>query len=123
MWIAPSDFSSSVEIPERMLAGTGSIVRMSSPVESARRSVSATTAASSSATAGRAARRIRMCSAPITSVVSPKIAVPPAATTRSNIAPIAGLPATPEVGSDPPHLTPSVSSETGQGSRRSREAS
>lgn len=42
--IAPSDFSSSVEIPPAILAGIGFIVRISSPVAFARASDSAATA-------------------------------------------------------------------------------
>src|SRR3954470_20705080 len=54
-------------------------------------------------TSGRTARRVSRCSARYISVVSPRTAVPPCATTRSAATPSAGLAVTPELPSDPPH--------------------
>ena len=64
-----------------------------------------------------------MCSAPMNSVVSDRMEVPPAATMRSLISPMTGLAARPLVGSEPPHSVPTMSSEMGNSSFWSMEAS
>jgi hypothetical protein len=68
----------------------------------------------SAATFGVAARAARICSAPISSVTSVKIARPPAATTRSVTQSRAGFAASPEVASVPPHFSPRQNSERGK---------
>ena len=60
----------------------------------------------SPATCGVLPLPARICSAPISSVTSVKIARPPASTTLSVTHPSAGLAASPEVASVPPHLRP-----------------
>ncbi len=50
------------------------------------------------------------------------ITVPPSSIRRSAIRPITGLQVRPEVVSEPPHSTPTVSADTGQGRRRIDEA-
>ena len=49
-----------------------------------------------------------MCSAPISSVVSESIEVPPFCINKSDAVPIAGFEAIPDVGSEPPHSNASI---------------
>ncbi|MPN25212.1 hypothetical protein SDC9_172619 [bioreactor metagenome] len=55
-----------------------------------------------------AKRSARRCSAPITSVVSLKMLLPPNSTSISDATPIVGFDASPLVGSLPPHSRPSI---------------
>jgi len=55
----------------------------------------------------------RICSAPMNSVVSERMDVPPALTSISEAIPTTGLEAKPDVKSDPPHSTARESSLTG----------
>ena len=64
-----------------------------------------------------------MCSAPMNSVVSDRMEVPPSLTIRSLSCPIRGLEARPLVGSEPPHSVPMISSDMGNSSLCSKDAS
>ena len=55
-----------------------------------------------------------MCSAPINSVVSLNIEVPPISIILSLNSPTNGFAASPEVGSEPPHSVPIINSLTGK---------
>ena len=63
-----------------------------------------------------------MSSAPISSGVSARTDVPPAATSRSLATPSAGLAVMPESASEPPHSSPTTSSAGAIGARSSRAA-
>ena len=62
------------------------------------------------ATSKEFARSARMSSVPMSSVVSPSMTVPPAATTASLTTPTTGLAARPLVASDPPQFVPKTRS-------------
>ncbi len=65
----------------------------------------------------------RICSAPITSVVSLNILLPPRATSFSEAMPMAGFAAIPLVGSLPPHSIPKVKWDIGKGTLTAIESS
>ena len=110
---APSDFSSSVVRPPAMLPGAGWPPRTSMPMAPATLSKRAIMATSASPTSGETARRASRCSAPISSEVSARIDVPPAATSRSLAMPSAGFAVMPESASEPPHSSPREMAESG----------
>ena len=118
LWMQPSDFSSSVVMPPALLPGAGIALAHSPRRPAAAPSHSGGRSRKSGrAPPGVAARRARMCSAPISSVVSDRIEVPPAATRSDRSArPISTLAARPLVGSEPPHSVPRISSEIGNSS-------
>jgi hypothetical protein len=93
---ARSDFSSIVVSPPAMLPGTGWPPRRSIPGAFASCSKRSIVASRSAATCGVTARAASRCSAPISSEVSARIDVPPAATSRSLATPRAGLAVIPE---------------------------
>ena len=68
------------------------------------------------------ARRIKICSVPINSVVSPRIDRPPAATKSSVATPKAGLTDNPLVASLPPQLVAKVRADSSTGSLTIRAA-
>ena len=96
-----------------MLPGVGLPPATVAPTALAARSTLATISKMRRATSSFRARRARMCSAPISSVVSERMVVPPASTTRSETTPTVGLEAIPEVASEPPHSVPTIKAETG----------
>ena len=100
-----------------MLPGVGLPPATVAPTAFAARSTLATISKMRRATSSLRARRARTCSAPISSVVSERMVVPPASTTRSETTPTVGLEAIPEVASEPPHSVPTIRAETGVSTR------
>ena len=110
LWIQPRDFSSSVVIPPALFPGVGFPCLGFSPTslkDSSKPDIMARRLSPSSFVLQRFAKR---CSAPIISGVSDKITVPPRAVRLSPHIPTSGFAASPEVGSDPPHSVPRISS-------------
>ena len=110
-------------IPPAILPGVGFPLLGFSPTR--RKSISKFLIVSSSflLTPSFSHRAARIRSAPIISGVSERITVPPSLTTRSLQHPTTGFAARPEVGSEPPHSVPKISSETGASSSLRRSAS
>ena len=82
------------------------------PAVRSKRPIIANTA---SPTSGVTARRASRCSAPISSEVSARIDVPPAATSRSLEMPRAGFAVMPESASEPPHSSARQIASSGAG--------
>ena len=101
-----------------MLPGEGWAPRRSTPISLATASRRATAWRIFSPTSGVEARAANRRSAPMNSVTSERITVPPSRTKMSAAAPTAGFAVTPDQASEPPHSTPTMSLEIGTGSRR-----
>ena len=106
LYMQPRDFSSMVDRPPALFPGVGWPVRRSSPSFRARSSTLWTMVRNFSRWAGSPNRSARICSAPMTSVVSLRMLLPPKETSLSDTYPMVGLEASPLVGSDPPHSMP-----------------
>ena len=119
---APADLMASVMSPSRMFPGLGF---MSKPLPQACAWASywAMSLAKRWASSGVTQRRQRSCSAPQSSGNSLRTLAPPEAHSKSERRPTTGLALMPEKPSLPPHFTPMVRSEMGQGSRSNRFAS
>ncbi len=112
---APKDFSSMVVRPPAMLPRVGCEPLISSPVALILASIRSTICSSFLATSLLAARLASRWVAPITSVVSEKMAVPPSAISLSKTCPVTALPEMPEVAFEAPHFTPKVRWLRGKG--------
>src|ERR1700733_64913 len=91
--------------PPSLLPGDG-LLLISAPQTPVYHSHHLIRSTSFSPTCRLTARRVRRCSAPYISEVSPMMLVPPWATSKSEAMPRAGLAVTPLLPSEPPQLVP-----------------
>ena len=123
LWMHPNDFSSIVVIPPTIFPGVGCPPRISTPNNIAFSSQFLTNSIISFETFSFFPLFATTCSAPINSVVSDKILVPPKSIIISEQTPHVGLEAKPDVVSDPPHSIPKIISEMSHSTLSSKDNS
>ena len=114
----PIAFSTSVVMPPALLPGVGFTASIGCPCARRNSARSSSTMPRICSPASRlTARDATMCSQPGMPGTSDMSTEPPAAITRSVMAPITVFPAMAVVQSEPPHCTPTTSPDKGQGWR------
>ena len=123
LYMHPRDFSSIVDSPPSLFPGVGCPVLRSCPAAKRWDSSSLHMSIILLLISSVAPLCASMCSAPMNSVVSLIMLVPPRSTNLSLAFPTAGFDPSPEVVSEPPHSMPSISSDMSNSSLLQRDAS